>query len=145
LHPDTEILAEGKHPFALLLILIEQWRELSEDHWGLLKATVEHSFGQSLSVEAARGNLIIPGEVAVTITSAVPEKGDGIARPIESPASSVEISEDISPKSQMIPKNAGAVIPPIAEMTQSLPEVRNREISSSQEKTRHLSKEGKSS
>ena len=132
LHPDAAALDEGKHKFAELLTLSEQWSNLDTGKFLLLTEMVKESFGPELSAEAGRGHLIIPEEATGTITPDVPEKGDEIARPIESPVSSAEFSDDIAPKVQMLPENARARMPPSAEMTQFLPEVRDRELQSSQ-------------
>ena len=57
LHPDVTALAQGRHPLAELLTLVEGYDDLDDDLWLLLKHAVAESFGKSLAMSAARGKL----------------------------------------------------------------------------------------
>ncbi|MFQ5899328.1 MAG: hypothetical protein ACE5JN_13945 [Candidatus Methylomirabilia bacterium] len=59
LPPDSKALAEGKHPFAVLLTLVEHLKNLDDGQWELLRDTVVESFGKPLAVAASRGKLAI--------------------------------------------------------------------------------------
>jgi hypothetical protein len=58
--PDLQALAEGQHPFAALLTLIEHGDNLDDDQWELLQETVAQSLGTPLAVAASRGRLTLP-------------------------------------------------------------------------------------
>ena len=62
LHPDTDALTNGSHPFSDLLTLIESPTELDDLRWGLVHDSVEQNFGKVLAVAASRGKLIISPE-----------------------------------------------------------------------------------
>jgi hypothetical protein len=57
LHPDIVPLAQGRHPLAELLTLVEGYDDLDDDLWLLLKHAVAEHFGKSLAMSAARGKL----------------------------------------------------------------------------------------
>lgn len=57
LHPDVTALAQGRHPLAELLTLVEGYDDLDDDLWLLLKHAVAENFGKSLAMSAARGKL----------------------------------------------------------------------------------------
>lgn len=57
LHPDVTTLAQGRHPLAELLTLVEGYDDLDDDLWLLLKHAVAENFGKSLAMSAARGKL----------------------------------------------------------------------------------------
>lgn len=57
LHPDVTALAQGRHPLAELLTLVEGYDDLDDDLWLLLKYAVAENFGKSLAMSAARGKL----------------------------------------------------------------------------------------
>jgi hypothetical protein len=57
LHPETTPLAQGRHPLAELLTLVEGYEDLDDDLWLLLKHAVAENFGKSLAMSAARGKL----------------------------------------------------------------------------------------
>ncbi len=57
LHPDVTALAQGRHPLAELLTLVEGHDDLDDDLWLLLKHAVAENFGKSLAMSAARGKL----------------------------------------------------------------------------------------
>ena len=59
LHPDTQVLADGDHPFSALLTLVELQQELDDDQWTRLQESVAQSFGKPMSVAAARGKLFL--------------------------------------------------------------------------------------
>lgn len=61
LHPDATALAQGRHPFAELLALVEGHDDLEDDLWLLLKHAVAEGFGKSLALSAARGKLLLGG------------------------------------------------------------------------------------
>lgn len=56
-HPDVAALAQGRHPLAELLTLVEGCNDLDDDLWLLLKHAVAENFGKSLAMSAARGKL----------------------------------------------------------------------------------------
>jgi hypothetical protein len=60
LHPDVTALAQGRHPLAELLTLVEGYDDLDDDLWLLLKYAVAENFGKSLAMSAARGKLCPP-------------------------------------------------------------------------------------
>lgn len=62
IHPDATALAQGRHPFAELLTLIEGHADLDDDLWLLLKHAVAEGFGKSLALSAARGKLLLGGQ-----------------------------------------------------------------------------------
>lgn len=59
-HPEVTALAQGRHPLAELLTLVEGYDELDDDLWLLLKHAVAENFGKSLAMSAARGKLCPP-------------------------------------------------------------------------------------
>ena len=56
-HPDLILLAQGRHPLAELLTLVEGHDDLDDDLWLLLKHAVAEHFGNALALSAARGKL----------------------------------------------------------------------------------------
>ncbi len=60
LHPDVQKLAEHKHPFAYLLILVACPDEVDDERWATLQDTVTQVFGRQLAVAASRGKLTAP-------------------------------------------------------------------------------------
>jgi hypothetical protein len=62
LHPDTQALAEGQHPFLQLLTLIEYQDELDDDRCTFLQESVAKSLSKPLSVAALRGKLLISAD-----------------------------------------------------------------------------------
>lgn len=56
-HSAINLLAQGRHPFAELLTLVEGHQDLEDDLWLLLTHAVEEHFGKSLAMSAARGKL----------------------------------------------------------------------------------------
>jgi len=56
-HPEVSPLAQGRHPLAELLALVEGYEDLDDDLWLLLKHAVAENFGKSLAISAARGKL----------------------------------------------------------------------------------------
>lgn len=62
LHPDTQLLADGNHPFCKLLTLIAEWEEADDEHLASLQDAVAKSFGRTLAMAAVRGKLIIQSE-----------------------------------------------------------------------------------
>jgi len=66
---ETEHLAEGGHPFAQLLTLIEDRDELSDDLWAGLHESVGDTFGKSLAAAAARAKLSLPLEHAGAVAA----------------------------------------------------------------------------
>lgn len=57
IHPDVGLLAQGRHPMAEFLTLVEGHDDLEDDLWLLLTHAVEEHFGKSLAMSAARGKL----------------------------------------------------------------------------------------
>lgn len=62
LHPDTQLLADGNHPFCKLLTLIAEWEAADDEHLASLQDAVAESFGRTLAMAAVRGKLIIQAE-----------------------------------------------------------------------------------
>jgi hypothetical protein len=60
---EAERLAEGDHPFAHLLSLIEDRDELGDDVWASHHEAVSNAFGKTLAAAAARSRLVIGSEV----------------------------------------------------------------------------------
>ena len=56
-HSDVIALAQGRHPLAELLTLVEGCDDLDDDLWLLLKQAAAEHFGKSLAISAARGKL----------------------------------------------------------------------------------------
>jgi hypothetical protein len=56
-YSEATLLAQGRHPLAELLTLVEGHKDLEDDLWLLLKHAVEESFGKTLAMSAARGKL----------------------------------------------------------------------------------------
>lgn len=61
---DAERLAEGDHPFAHLLSLIEDRDELGDEVWATHHDSVTNTFGKSLAAAAVRSRLVIDSEHA---------------------------------------------------------------------------------
>ncbi|WP_341735856.1 AAA family ATPase [Microcoleus sp. CAWBG640] len=62
LHPYTQLLADGNHPFCKLLTLIAELEESDEERLDSLHDAVSESFGRTLAMAAVRGKLIIQSE-----------------------------------------------------------------------------------
>ncbi len=62
LHPDTQLLADGNHPFSKLLILITEWEEADDERLDSLEDAVTASFGKTLARAAGRGKLTLQAE-----------------------------------------------------------------------------------
>jgi len=62
LHPDTQLLADGNHPFSKLLTLISELEEADEERLASLHDAVAESFGKTLAMAAVRGKFIIQAE-----------------------------------------------------------------------------------
>ena len=56
-HPDANALAQGRHPLAEFLTLVEGHHQLDDDLWLLLQHAVAEHFGKPLAMSAARGKL----------------------------------------------------------------------------------------
>jgi len=56
-HHDIHPLAQGRHPLAELLTLVEGYADLDDDLWLLLQHAVAENFGKSMALSAARGKL----------------------------------------------------------------------------------------
>ena len=56
-HPEANPLAQGRHPLAELLTLVEGYEDLDNDLWLLLKHAAAENFRESLAMSAARGKL----------------------------------------------------------------------------------------
>ena len=63
MHPEAVVLAHRRHPFAELLTLVEEYDQLDDDLWLVLKHAVSESFGKKLSLAAARGKLIVSAPI----------------------------------------------------------------------------------
>jgi|GEM_PF-620335 len=62
LHPDTQLLADGNHPFCKLLTLIAEWEEADDERLASLQDAVAESFGRTLGMAAVRGKLMLHAE-----------------------------------------------------------------------------------
>ncbi len=62
LHPDTQLLADGYHPFSKLLTLIAECEQADDERLDFLEDAVAESFGRYLARAAVRGKLIIQSE-----------------------------------------------------------------------------------
>ncbi|HBE50634.1 MAG TPA: hypothetical protein DDW76_17995, partial [Cyanobacteria bacterium UBA11369] len=80
LHPDTQNLAEGNHPFSKLLALISDLEDLDDERLADLQDAVTESFGRTLAMAAVRGKLIIREESVQNLPSL---KGDRVAARVE--------------------------------------------------------------
>jgi len=56
-HPEANALAQGRHPLAEFLTLVEGHNQLDDDLWLLLQHAVAEHFGKPLAMSAARGKL----------------------------------------------------------------------------------------
>ena len=56
-HPEVNALAQGRHPLAEFLTLVEGHNQLDDDLWLLLQHAVAEHFGKPLAMSAARGKL----------------------------------------------------------------------------------------
>ena len=56
-HPEANALAQGRHPLAEFLTLVEGHDHLDDDLWLLLQHAVAEHFGKPLAMSAARGKL----------------------------------------------------------------------------------------
>lgn len=56
-HPEATALAQGRHPLAEFLTLVEGHNQLDDDLWLLLQHVVAEHFGKPLAMSAARGKL----------------------------------------------------------------------------------------
>ena len=56
-HPEANALAQGRHPLAEFLTLVEGHYQLDDDLWLLLQHAVAEHFGKPLAMSAARGKL----------------------------------------------------------------------------------------
>jgi hypothetical protein len=56
-HPEANALAQGRHPLAEFLTLVEGHHRLDDDLWLLLQHAVAEHFGKPLAMSAARGKL----------------------------------------------------------------------------------------
>ncbi|MEG4320934.1 MULTISPECIES: sigma-70 family RNA polymerase sigma factor [unclassified Microcoleus] len=114
LHPDTQLLADGYHPFSKLLTLIAEWEAADDEHLASLQDAVAESFGRTLAMAAVRGKLIIQAEAIPDLpavstnnnleeTSLVDEPESETVLIVEQPPAaelkSVLTNEAIAPKS----------------------------------------------
>ena len=56
---DVQSLAEGGHPIAILLRLLEQPDRLDDREWAKMTEVVAKSFGQTIAVAVSRGKLVL--------------------------------------------------------------------------------------
>jgi hypothetical protein len=70
LPPDTQVAANGRHPFPTPLTPVERQAELDDDAWVRLQGIVTQSFGRPMSVAAARGKLFLNESAAAERHSA---------------------------------------------------------------------------
>lgn len=72
LHPDTQVLVNGRHPFSTLIMLIERQEQLEDDEWVSLQEIIAQSFGKAMAVAAARGKLFFSEFLAAADEHAPP-------------------------------------------------------------------------
>jgi TonB family protein len=73
-HPEAHQLAAGKHPFSLLLYLVDHQSDLTDNEGLCFHEIVAESFGKDVAIAAIRGKLQSAGKSENT---ASPEPGEG--------------------------------------------------------------------
>ncbi len=117
LHPESQNLADGNHPFSHLLTLIERGDELDDDTCTSLQDSVDKLFSKRLSVAALRGNLVISIEVKspseiLPEKPILPEFEPEQISPIDHPK--LDFKETFS--SELISRNKPGIKPEIKEV-----------------------------
>ena len=76
---DARLLAEGSHPFAQLVLLVERGHELSDDEWQQANDTVSKEMGKALAIAVARNKLFLSSgnDVAEPATKAILDTHQG--------------------------------------------------------------------
>jgi hypothetical protein len=81
-HPEANALAQGRHPLAELLTLVEGYNQLDDDLWLLLQHAVAEHFGKPLAMSAARGKLCpSPARLIPTVPRSAGPNGSPSADP----------------------------------------------------------------
>ncbi len=89
-HPEVSPLAQGRHPLAELLALVEGYEDLDDDLWLLLKHAVAENFGKSLAISAARGKLCPSPTHLTSDNSPGDQQNDQMATPTGVPCTDAE-------------------------------------------------------
>lgn len=84
---EIEALADGDHPFAHLLTLVENRDDLLDDHWASLHDSVGTTFGKALAAAAARAKLELSAD-APSLPDNLPADLAGSRRNLGSASSS---------------------------------------------------------
>ena len=63
---DVQNLAQGRHPIAMILKLIEQSGQLDDRQWAQMTEVVAKSFGQTIAVAVSRGKLVVRKEASTS-------------------------------------------------------------------------------
>src|ERR1019366_7741071 len=63
-HPESEPLAESRHPVSALLHFVENLDTIEDEQWIALETTISGAYGKPLFVAATRGKLEIRGDKA---------------------------------------------------------------------------------
>ena len=61
--PEVQALAEGTHPFSVLLTIVKRFEELGDTQWQSLHATIAGAFDQALVTAVLRRKLVLQAEV----------------------------------------------------------------------------------
>ena len=69
---DVQSLAEGGHPIAILLRLLEQPDRLDDREWAKMTEVVAKSFGQTIAVAVSRGKLVLGKTAPATSPTSPP-------------------------------------------------------------------------
>ena len=62
IHPDQVLIAEGKHPLARFIKLIEESDKLSEEECGSIMDCLSETYGNTIGIAAFRGKLCLDNE-----------------------------------------------------------------------------------
>lgn len=126
LHPDTEALAKGEHPFAALLTLVEEDGDYTRK--ATLRKVVAESFpdfGEELSVAALMGIFLIPAASMPGSSSSVTVEGNETTSIVESWKPETAFSEEQPPTEIDVPASpeeteaADGVTPPSAALEET--------------------------
>jgi RNA polymerase sigma factor (RpoD-like family) len=109
LHPDTQNLADGNHPFSKLLKLISDLEDVDYECLAELQDAVTESFGRTLAMAAVRGKLIIREEVVQNLPSL---KGDQVAAGVEPTEAEISQEEQQSKEQSNLTQVEAAIATP---------------------------------
>jgi signal peptidase len=100
IHADAGALADGTHPFAHLLELVERGEFVDDERWHVLEESTAANFGTPVSVAAARGRLRVV-DAAITEPEPQPkpvEPVEAAPEPVEVPAPIAVQAVDVEPE-----------------------------------------------